>query len=455
MPSPSPVVFSRRVLARLWEAELAEPNPHFATDIRIAWITVWFAVCGYHAPHVAACYAVLGLHPKKVWPAIVARRRAQLGPFYAEFWGEGLPPKKPPQSVGLPLEVEARIVNAGTSPPNKNGAGVGSPAPLSRKSRAAVEMASTAREYRNSGPRESENSRFTLPTLVEASNWPAAYQALLLAMLEKNKFGTECFRSTSKLARQLRCSYSTAKRMIDRLENGWRDKQGVLTLVYEANARPGGKLRRARTYRIEPQKFQRWPTEQEHDDQSRGALCPMRPKPPQPHPEPPKSPAGNGHRSNGGGITRNEQRLQVRRATVAAEIGRLMKNGLPRETAVLKCCPVFGMTAAEINADLDAVHFVEPEKAKPIPPPGKHDGSPWQDILKRLEGKINPHSFETWLRPTRFDHQDAGVLYVRIPTAEFRHVRDKYADKIADACDELGLEYRDVKFVTGEEDQGP
>ena len=39
-----------------------------------------------------------------------------------------------------------------------------------------------------------------------------------------------------------------------------------------------------------------------------------------------------------------------------------------------------------------------------------------------------------------------------IPTAEFRHVGDKYADLIQEAVDNLGLGYEDVKFVTAEDD---
>ena len=41
---------------------------------------------------------------------------------------------------------------------------------------------------------------------------------------------------------------------------------------------------------------------------------------------------------------------------------------------------------------------------------------------------------------------------MRIPTAEFRHVSDKYADLIQEAVDQLGLGYEDVKFVTAEDD---
>ena len=78
--------------------------------------------------------------------------------------------------------------------------------------------------------------------------------------------------------------------------------------------------------------------------------------------------------------------------------------------------------------------------------------NPWLRILDALEKKINRHSYDTWLKPTRYSHSSAGILFVRVPTAEFRHVGDKYADLIQEALDNLGLEYQDVKFVTPEDD---
>ena len=78
--------------------------------------------------------------------------------------------------------------------------------------------------------------------------------------------------------------------------------------------------------------------------------------------------------------------------------------------------------------------------------------NPWVRILDALEKKINRHSYDTWLKPTRYSHASNGVLFVRVPTAEFRHVGDKYADLIQEAVDNLGLGYEDVKFVTAEDD---
>ncbi|MFY9559583.1 MAG: chromosomal replication initiator protein DnaA [Terriglobales bacterium] len=78
--------------------------------------------------------------------------------------------------------------------------------------------------------------------------------------------------------------------------------------------------------------------------------------------------------------------------------------------------------------------------------------NPWVRILDALEKKVNRHSYDTWLKPTRYSHSSQGVLFVRVPTAEFRHVGDKYADLIQEAIDNLGLEFQDVKFVTAEDD---
>ena len=78
--------------------------------------------------------------------------------------------------------------------------------------------------------------------------------------------------------------------------------------------------------------------------------------------------------------------------------------------------------------------------------------NPWLRILDALEKKINRQSYDTWLKPTRYSHSSGGILFVRVPTAEYRKVGDRYADLIQEALDNLGLEYQDVQFVTPEDD---
>jgi chromosomal replication initiator protein len=73
-------------------------------------------------------------------------------------------------------------------------------------------------------------------------------------------------------------------------------------------------------------------------------------------------------------------------------------------------------------------------------------------ILDALEKKINRHSYDTWLKPTRYSHSSNGIMYVRVPTNEFRSVGDKYADLISEALDNLNMDYQDVQFVTPDDD---
>jgi chromosomal replication initiator protein len=81
--------------------------------------------------------------------------------------------------------------------------------------------------------------------------------------------------------------------------------------------------------------------------------------------------------------------------------------------------------------------------------------NPWVRILDALEKKINRHSYETWLKPTRYSHSKGGILYIRVPTAEFRHIGEKYADLIQEAIENLALEFNDVEFVTPDEEPAP
>ena len=77
--------------------------------------------------------------------------------------------------------------------------------------------------------------------------------------------------------------------------------------------------------------------------------------------------------------------------------------------------------------------------------------NPWVLVLDALEKKINRHSYETWLKPTRFSHSQGPTLFVRVPNPDFCHIGEKYGDLISEAIENLGLEFLDVEFVTDEE----
>ena len=85
---------------------------------------------------------------------------------------------------------------------------------------------------------------------------------------------------------------------------------------------------------------------------------------------------------------------------------------------------------------------------------GTAAANPWMRVLDALEKKVNRTSYETWLKPTRFDHSQGRVLFVRVPNPEFCHIGERYGDLISEAIDDLGLEFQDVEFVTDEPQRG-
>ncbi|MGH9496010.1 MAG: hypothetical protein ACRD3B_13505 [Candidatus Sulfotelmatobacter sp.] len=105
---------ARRILSRLADALDQEPDPWLRDDLKIAKLTVLYAASGEAvecSPDVLASYEVLGVYPEKVWPKILARRKA-LG--FEEISGAAPVPKKPPQSVKLWFEKTnaARATNS-------------------------------------------------------------------------------------------------------------------------------------------------------------------------------------------------------------------------------------------------------------------------------------------------------------------------------------------------------
>ncbi len=78
--------------------------------------------------------------------------------------------------------------------------------------------------------------------------------------------------------------------------------------------------------------------------------------------------------------------------------------------------------------------------------------NPWVRILDSLEKKVNRHSYDTWLKPTRYSHARGNILVVRVPTPEFRQIGDRYGDLIREAIEKLELKFEDVEFVTAEDE---
>jgi chromosomal replication initiator protein len=72
----------------------------------------------------------------------------------------------------------------------------------------------------------------------------------------------------------------------------------------------------------------------------------------------------------------------------------------------------------------------------------------WDEVLARVETKINRHSFYTWFKPTTFVGADPLAITVRVPNPLFKQWLTKhYAGVIAEAMGELKHEGVAVVFV--------
>ena len=75
----------------------------------------------------------------------------------------------------------------------------------------------------------------------------------------------------------------------------------------------------------------------------------------------------------------------------------------------------------------------------------------WDEVLSRIETKINRHSFYTWFKSTALLRQEGPLISVRVPNPIFGDWLTKhYAGVIAEALDEVGRGDLDVQFISDE-----
>ena len=77
------------------------------------------------------------------------------------------------------------------------------------------------------------------------------------------------------------------------------------------------------------------------------------------------------------------------------------------------------------------------------------DASIWEQILTRIETKVNRHSFYTWFKPTSFISERGSLLTVKVPDAHFKDWLTKhYSGVIAEALSDIGRDAISLEFVT-------
>ncbi|HTH01255.1 MAG TPA: chromosomal replication initiator protein DnaA [Vicinamibacterales bacterium] len=76
-------------------------------------------------------------------------------------------------------------------------------------------------------------------------------------------------------------------------------------------------------------------------------------------------------------------------------------------------------------------------------------GSIWDQVLSRVETKVNRHIFYTWFKPTTFIGDDGGSLRIRVPNAMFRNWLTKhYAAVLDEALGEINRRGTAIVFVS-------
>lgn len=74
--------------------------------------------------------------------------------------------------------------------------------------------------------------------------------------------------------------------------------------------------------------------------------------------------------------------------------------------------------------------------------------TPWQKILDAIKTEINPQSFQTWLKPTRFSHVENGELFVETPTEEHAEwIEENFQGAIERAIQKLGNGIARVRYI--------
>src|SRR5258708_4229160 len=72
----------------------------------------------------------------------------------------------------------------------------------------------------------------------------------------------------------------------------------------------------------------------------------------------------------------------------------------------------------------------------------------WEEILARIEAKVNRHSFYTWFKPTTFLSEDRSAVTVRVPNTLFKDWLTKhYLAVINEAMSDIKRPNLTVNFV--------
>jgi chromosomal replication initiator protein len=72
----------------------------------------------------------------------------------------------------------------------------------------------------------------------------------------------------------------------------------------------------------------------------------------------------------------------------------------------------------------------------------------WQEVLNEIKDKVNPQSFDTWLRPTRLLRQVGPTIYVQVPNQEFEDwIQEHYSGLLQEVLVRMDPPVKEVCYV--------
>src|SRR4029450_10594083 len=73
----------------------------------------------------------------------------------------------------------------------------------------------------------------------------------------------------------------------------------------------------------------------------------------------------------------------------------------------------------------------------------------WDQVLLRIENKVNRHTFYTWFKPTTLVADDGAIVRVRVPNGLFKDWLTKHYSAVLDeALNEIERKGTSVTFIT-------
>jgi hypothetical protein len=309
-------------------------------------------------------------------------------------------------------------------------------------------MASTAQQYPNSDSGTSQKWRRDLTPWFECCDLPDHLRATVLVMLRRDRFGMQLWMCKTRLAVELGVCRRTAQRRVKRLV-----ELQVLRKVAEANTYPFPDtrpeyFRHSTTYEARPDAVGQRPTWKDfeslrpthqrlkvksatqHFRRHSHTVTPISSLPQAPEPAASTTPSSaaapvpapyatsvlGGHR----GV--RETRVALMNLVTALQKPRKHPQGSVRSQCELQL----------------ARSAIEPKLAS--------SPDPWAEILYFLKKRINPHSFDTWLKPTKFRSADGKTMFVTIPVRDFGHIGEKFRELIQEAIADSLLGYERIIF---------